>query len=129
MTAFVGTHQIPVKGLVMSSIPNGAGTYDNKIGNTIVSTTATPSTITFNGVWSASISTQSMESYTYTKTEWIAGEFAWDGMDQNFLIVGLITCLGAFVALGIYARRTRSGGIIPLMIVTGCAAAVFFIMI
>ena len=125
----MGTHQVPVKGLVLSSTPNAGGGYDNKIGNTIISITEDPSTITFNGKWSASISTTAQESYTYTKTEWIAGEFAWDGIDQNFLIVGLITCLGAFVALGIYARKSRSGGIIPLMIVMGCAAAVFFIMI
>lgn len=122
-------HDIPVEGLILSSIDNGDGTYDNKIGNTVISTTAQPSTISFNGKWSASVSTDSMESYTYTKTEWKAGSFAWDGMDQNFLIVGLITCLGVFVALGIYARKSRSGGIIPLMIVTGCAAAVFFIML
>lgn len=124
----LGSHEIPVKGLVLSSIPTVGG-YDNKIGNTVVSTTATPSTITFNGTWSASISTSSMEYYTYTHTEWNAGKFAWDGMDQNFLIVGLITCLGVFVALGIYARKSRSGGIIPLMIVVGGAAMVFFVML
>lgn len=125
----IGSHRIPVKGLVLSSILNENGTYDNRIGNTIISTTAQPSTITFNGMWSASISTQSMEEYTYTKTEWHAGSFGWDGIDQNFLIVGLITCLGAFVGLGIYARKRGTGGLIPLMIVTGCAAAVFFIML
>lgn len=120
---------IPVTDLTFSSIPNESGTYDNKIGNTLISTSATPSTITFNGKWSASISTQSNEQYTYTKTEWNAGSFAWDGIDQNFLIVGLVTCLGVFVALGIYARKKGSGGIIPLMIAVGCAAMVFFIML
>lgn len=126
---YISGRDIPVKDLKLSSIPNGNGTYDNRIGKTVVSTTAAPSTITFDGIWAASVSTQSMESYTYTHTEWIAGSFAWDGMDQNFLMVGLITCLGVFVVLGVYARRSRSGGIIPLTIVTGCAAAVFFIMI
>ncbi len=128
-TINIGGHDIPVKGLQLSSVPNAGGTYDNKIGNTIISTSANPSTIRFNGSWSASVSTQSMESFTYIKTEWHVGEFGWDGVDQNFLMVGLITCLGVFVALGIYARKSRSGGIIPLMIVTGCAAAVFFIML
>lgn len=121
-------HEIPVKGLVLSSIPNDLGTYDNKIGNTVISTTAQPSSISFNGQWSASISTQSMESYTYTKTEWNAGSFAWDGIDQNFLMVGLITCLGAFIALGIYIRKTGKG-LMPLLIVCGCAAGLFFCMI
>ncbi len=125
----LGTHQIPVKGLTFTSVPNGSGTYDNKIGNTVVSTTAQPSTITFGGMWSMSVSTQTMEQYSYTKTEWHAGEFGWNGIDDNFLIVGLITCLGVFIALGIYARKSRSGGVIPLMVAVGCAAMIFFIML
>lgn len=125
----IGTHKIPVKGMVLDSIPAEGGGYDNRINGTVISNTASPSTIIFNGKWNASISTQSMESYTYTHTDWKVGEFAWDGIDQNFLMVGLITCLGVFIALGIYARKKGSGGLIPLMIVTGCAAAVFFIML
>lgn len=125
----VGSHQIPVNNLVLSSVPNENGGYDNKIGNTVISTTAQPSTIKFNGQWNASIATNAQESYTYTKTEWNAGSFGWDGIDQNFLMVGLITCLGVFVALGIYARKKGSGGIIPLMIAVGCASMVFFIML
>lgn len=124
----LGTHQIPVKGLVLSSVPNGNGEYDNKIGDTVISTTAAPSAITFNGKWSASISTVAQEQYQYTKTEWIAGGFAWNGMDDNFLMVGLITSLGAFIALGIYARRSRAS-VWPLMLVCGGAAALFFIML
>lgn len=124
----LGSHQIPVEGLVLTSVPNGTG-YDNKIGNTIVSSTAQPSTIKFNGSWSASVSTETMESFTYTHTEWNVGKFGWDGIDQNFLMVGLITCLGVFIALGIYARKSRSGGVIPLMIVVGGAAMVFFVML
>ena len=122
-------HAVPVKDLVFSSVPNAGGTYDNKIGNTLISTSAAPSTITFGGKWSASVSTDSMESYTYTHTEWNAGKFAWDGINQNFLIVGLITCLGVFIALGIYAKKKGSGGLIPLMIAVGCAAMVFFVML
>ncbi len=125
----LGTHKVPVKGMILDSIPNDHGNYDNRINGTKVSESANPATITFNGKWSASIETSSQESYTYSKTQWVAGSFGWDGMDQNFLIVGLITCLGVFVALGIYARKRGTGGIIPLMIVTGCAAAVFFIML
>lgn len=125
----MGTRQIPLRDLSLSSTMNDQGLYENKIGNTLISTTATPSSIVFNGKWSASIETQTMESYTYTKTEWKAGSFAWNGMDDNFLLCGLVTCLAVFIGCGIYARRSRSGGIIPLMIVTGCAAAVFFIML
>lgn len=124
----LGTHKIPVNGLVLSSVPNPEGGYDNKIGNTVISTTAAPSTITFNGQWSASISTTAQQEYEYTKTEWIAGGFAWDGIDQNFLMVGLITCLGVFVALGIYARRSGAR-VLPLMVVCGGAALLFFVML
>lgn len=124
----IGNHKVSVNGLVLSSVPNGNGEYDNKIGDTIISTTAAPSAITFNGKWSASISTVAQEQYEYTKTEWIAGGFAWNGMDDNFLMVGLITSLGAFIALGIYARRSRAS-VWPLMLVCGGAAALFFIML
>ena len=125
----IGTHKIPVKGMVLDSIPAEGGGYDNRINKTVISHTASPSTIIFNGKWNASVSTASMESYTYTHTEWNAGKFAWDGIDTNFLMVGLLTCLGVFVALGIYARKKGSGGLIPLMIAVGCAAMVFFIML
>lgn len=125
----LGTRQIPLEGLKFNSVPNSLGTYDNRIGNTVVSTTAQPSTISFNGLWSADISTQSMESYTYTKTEWVPGSFGWDGMDSNFLMVGLITSIGIFIAAVIYARMSGKRGLLPLIIVTGCAAAVFFIML
>lgn len=123
----LGSHQIPVKGLVLSSVPV-AGGYENRIGNTVVSTTANPSTITFTGKWSADITTVSMESYTYTKTEWTPGEFGWDGIDQNFLMVGLLTSLGAFIALGIYIRRTKAA-LWPLLLVCGGAAILFFCML
>ena len=123
----LGSHQIPVKGLVLSSVPV-AGGYENRIGNTVVSTTANPSTITFNGKWSADITTVSMESYTYTRTDWTPGEFGWDGIDQNFLMVGLLTSLGAFIALGIYIRRTKAN-LWPLLLVCGGAAMLFFCML
>lgn len=123
----MGTHEIPVKGIVLSSTPISGG-YENKIGDTVISTTAAPSAITFNGKWSASISTTAQEEYEYTKTEWKAGEFAWDGMDQNFLMVGLLASLGAFIALGIYARRSKAN-IWPLLLVCGGAAMLFFVML
>ena len=125
----MGSHQVPVKGLQLKSVANGSGTYDNMIGNTTVSTTATPSTIKFTGKWEASITTQSLESQTVTKTEWKAGEFAWNGIDHNFLLCGMITCIAAFIGCGIYAKKTGSGGIIPVMIVCGGAALMFFLML
>lgn len=98
------------------------------INNVVVSTTPEPSTITFNGKWSLSIITTSQEQYEYTKTEWIAGSFAWDGIDHNFLMVGMLTCLGVFIALGIYGRRSGAK-VLPLMLVCGGAALLFFVML
>lgn len=123
----LGTHQIPVRGLEFKSVAVDSG-YENRIGNTVISTTADPSTITFNGKWSASITTVAQDQYTISKTEWVAGSFGWDGIDHNFLIVGLITSLGAFIALGIYMRRSKAS-LWPLLIVCGGAAVLFFIML
>ena len=67
------------------------------------------------------------EEITLTKTQWNAGQFAWDGMDSNFLMVGLLTSLGVFIALGIYSRRSKSS-VWPLMLVAGGAAFLFLIM-
>lgn len=84
--------------------------------------------ITFGGSWSAMITTESMESYTYTRTEWTPGQFGWNGLDQNFMMVGLLTSIGAFIALGIYIRRTKAA-LWPLLIVCGGAAMLFFCML
>lgn len=123
-------HQIAVNGLTFRSVPNDdLGGYDNLIGNTFISNTAQPGTLTFGGEWSASVSTTAQESYTVTKMEWKAGEFAWNGIDDNFLLCGLVGCVGVFIGCGIYARKRGTGGLLPLMIITGCAAFVFFIML
>lgn len=124
----IDSHKIPVEGLVLSSVPNENGGYDNKIGNTLISSTAQPSSITFNGKWSASITTSAQEEYEVTKTEWKAGDFAWDGIDHNFIMAGLLASIGAFVGVGIYARRTKAT-VWPLLIVCGGAALLFFVML
>ena len=126
----LGTHKVSVNGLILDSIPSSSGTgYDNRINGNVISTTAGPSEIVFGGQWLASVSTSELSyTATHTETEWIAGSFAWDGMDQNFLMAGLITSLGVFIALGIYGRRSGAR-VLPLMLVCGGAALLFFIMI
>lgn len=124
----LGSKKVPVKGLVLSSVENDLGTYDNKIGNTIVSTTLQPSTITFNGEWNVAVSTQANVQYSVTKTSWTPGQFGWDGIDQNFLMVGLLTAIGAFIALGIYVRKTKSS-LWPVLVVCGGAVVLFFVML
>ena len=123
----LGTHKVSVNGMVLDTIPTETG-YKNRINGITINETVDPSTITFNGQWSANISTIAQDATTYTKTNWVAGQFAWDGMDTSFLMVGLITSLGMFIALGIYARRSRAS-VWPLMLVCGGAAALFFIML
>lgn len=123
----LGVHKTSLNGLRLESVPVATG-YENRINGNLISVSANPSIIGFNGSWALSVSTDSQTVTTYTHTEWIPGEFAWNGIDQNFLIVGLITCLGVFIALGIYLRKTKSS-LWPLLIVCGCAAALFFCMI
>lgn len=125
----IGTHQIPVKNMVFSSVPDDDTLqYNNMINGTVISTSATPSTIQFVGKWSGNVTITSMQQTTHVETQWEPGVFAWDGLDHNFLIVGLIASLGAFIGVGIYARRTKTG-LWPLMIVCGGAAVLFFIML
>lgn len=124
----IGSQSIPVEKLTFSSIPNSNYGFDNKIGNTFISESAAPSEIVFNGEWSASVATDSLESYTITKTKLDAGSFAWNGMDQNFIMAGLLASLGAFIGVGIYARRTKAT-VWPLLIVCGGAALLFFLML
>ena len=123
----LGTHKVSVNGLKLESVPT-AGGYENRINGTTISVTADPSTIRFNGNWGASVSTVANAASSYTHTEWTAGEFGWDGIDHNFLMVGLLTSLGAFIALGIYMRRTKAA-LWPLLIVCGGAAMLFFCML
>ena len=123
----MGTHKIPLKGMEFESVPVPVG-YENRINGDVISTSAEPSVINFNGSWAVSVSVTENVATTYTKTEWIPGQFAWDGIDTNFLIVGLITCLGVFIALGIYVRKSGKG-MIPLILVCGGAVTLFICMI
>ena len=125
----LGSHQISLNGMTFDSVPSSSGSgYDNRINKTVISTTVDPSTITFNGKWAVIVVTDSLDETTTTKTEWTAGQFGWNGLDQNFLMVGLLTSVGAFIALGIYARRAKAS-IWPLLLVCGGAAMLFFVML
>ncbi len=118
---------IPIEGMLFSSHFNGTG-YDNEINGIPISTSASPATITFNGKWSASISTDSYSENTYDVTKWVPGQFAWNGIDTNFKMAGLLASLGAFIGLAIYGRRSGAR-VLPLLLVCGGAAFVFLLMI
>ena len=127
-TFTIGTsNPIPVDGMKLDSIPDGNGNYDNRINGTKISTTATPSAITFNGQWRANVSTVSQEEVVKADTHWVAGKFAWQGLDDNFLMVGLLTSAAAFVGLAMYGKKSGAK-VGALLLVCGGAAFMFILM-
>ena len=123
----LGTHSVSVNGLKLESTPTDGG-YANKINGNTVSVTAQPSTIKFNGEWGASVITVANAQSSYTHTEWTPGQFAWDGLDTNFLMVGLLASIGVFIALGIAYRKTKAA-LGALLVVCGGAILLFFTML
>ena len=123
----LGTKQFSIRNLVFESVPITGG-YSNRINGIEISTSAAPSTIGFGGHWSAQVITHSLVEYTHTGTEWTPGQFGWDGIDQNFLMVGLLSAIGVFIALGVAFRKTKAalGG---LLVVCGGAILLFFTML
>lgn len=80
------------------------------------------------GSWTAIVSLSELTHSTNTVTEWQPGEFAWNGVDQSFALMGLITCAAAFVGLGMYGKRSGAK-VGTLMLVCGCAAFVFLALL
>lgn len=119
---------ISLSTIKFTSEKNAAGTYDNKINDYVISTTATPSTITFNGTWSANVATTNMRVTTSVDNHWVAGEWSWNGLDSNFAIIGLMSCIGVFIGLGIYGQRSgkKMGA---LMLICAGGAFVFLALL
>ena len=123
----LGTHEVSLEGMTFESIQI-AGQYENRINGNTVSITPAPSSITFNGKWSADVITESQSTSTVSETKWEPGKFAWQGVDTDFKIAGILASLGAFIAIGIYARRSNAK-VWPLLLVCGGAAFTFLVMI
>lgn len=123
----VNDKDISLNGIKLSSVFTG-NSYENTINGEIVSNTLTPSSITFNGDWSMQVNTVAQKYVEKETTSWVPGHFAWQGMDTNFIIAGLLTSVGAFIMLGLYAFRTGAR-VLPLMLVCGGAAFMFILMI
>ncbi len=123
----IGTRSFSLNNMILDSVPV-AGGYDNRINGIVVSTTAQPSQIVFNGDWQVSVSIATMSSISKESTHWVAGKFAWNGIDTDFKIAGLMASLGAFIALAVYGRRSGAK-VLPLLVVCGGAALMFLVMI
>ena len=104
------------------------GVYHNSIGNHDLPDTNQPLEITFNGVWYLGVKETALEYNEWQSTEWQPGEFAWNGVDSSFALMGLITCAAAFVGLGMYGKRSGAK-VGTLMLVCGCAAFVFLALL
>lgn len=110
---------------VFSSIyDSDSSTWSNRINGSEISTSASPSTIYFGGEWSMTLTAYRMEEVTKSELRWQAGEFAWNGVDENFALMGLMASAAAFIGLGMYGRRSGAK-VGTLMIICGCAAFVF----
>lgn len=121
-------HSVPIRDMTFSSTVNDQGTYDNAISGTVVSQTAAPSQLVFGGSWVMGVSTYAQDTESYTITHWVPGKFAWQGVDSNFIMVGLMASVSAFIGLAMYGRRSGAK-VLPLLLVCGGAAFVFLLMI
>lgn len=125
-TVTVNDRTIALRGADISCIDrDGDGIYVTSIGTEEVGTTTGPGSIYLEGEWSLTATAYMLEEVTSTQLRWQPGEFGFDKV--GFIVVGLIACLGAFVGLGMYGRRSGAKvGI--LMLICGGAAMVLLIM-
>ena len=122
----IGTKKTPINGLTFVSEKQQDGTYLNYIDGFKPAATSSASAedVTFNGKWSMIVTTAYTDMESKQETQWTPGKFAWNGVDQSFALMGLITCAAVFVGLGMYGARSGAK-VGKLMIICGCAAFVF----
>ena len=126
-TVTVNDRTIALRGADISCIDrDGDGTYVTSIGTEEVGTTTGPGSIYLDGEWSLTATAYMLEEVTSTQLRWQPGEFGFD--ETGFVVVGLIACLGAFVGLGMYGRRSGAK-VGVLMLICGGAAMVLLMMV
>ena len=103
----------------------GTSTWSNSINNFEISN-GSASTIAFNGIWSVTIAGYTVSQVTGSTLEWEVGGFGIDKSD--FGLIGVIVCLGLFIALGLYGRRSENK-MVWLILILGGAALIFFVII
>ena len=124
----VGGAAVSVKNITFDSVLTDQGTYNNRINGYTVSTTEAPSTVKLSGEWfGTNVSIAPLTTVTETESKWIPGGWAWDGVGTSFAVVGLITCVGVFVGLGMYGRR--SGAKVGSLMMICAGGALIFLAI
>lgn len=84
--------------------------------------------LTMSGKWGAIVVLDQLTYNEVTSTEWVAGEWAWNGVDASFGLIGLMTCGAVFVGLGMYGARSGAK-VGTLMLICGAAALIFIALI
>ena len=102
------------------------GERTNYINGKQISTGANE--LQLSGTWGAVVALTEETPETTTSMEWTPGKFAWNGVDQSFALMGLITCVGVFIGLGMYGRRSGAK-VGTLMLICGGAALIFLALI
>jgi hypothetical protein len=126
-TVTVNDRTIALRGADISCIDrDGDGIYVTSIGTEEVGTTTGPGSIYLEGEWSLTATAYMLEEVTSTQLRWQPGEFGFD--ETGFVVVGLIACLGSFVGLGMYGRRSGAK-VGMLMLICGGAAMVLLRMV
>ena len=128
-TITIGDVKVKLLRAVFSSIyDDSQSKWINTINGHEIGDGSAPATITFNDEWSLTVSAYTINNVTGSYMEWQAGEFAFNGVDSDFALMGLLGCLAVFVGLGLYGRRTGAK-VWSLMLICGCSAAVFLILL
>lgn len=122
----VNNRTVQVDGATFRSVTDDGVTWSNYINNYKVSDTASLSTLSLNGVWSAIYTLSTLDVETKQVTSWIPGHFALDM--SGFAVMGIVTCAALTVGLGLYGKRSGTK-MLWLMMITGGAGLIFMFMI
>lgn len=118
---------VPLLKAVFTSVKEEDGSWTSSINNQQVSSGA-PADLYLGGDWSVTVQAFTMEEVERNEYTWQPGNFAFNGLDNSFALLGLLTTVGVFIGLGLYGRRSGAK-VGTLMLVCGACAAVFLCLI
>lgn len=119
--------KVKMENITLDSRLDENGVRTSYINNQEIST-GYDTSITLSGKWGAIVVLDKLTYNETTSTEWQPGEFAWNGVDSSFALMGLIACVGVFVGLGMYGARSGAK-VGMLMLICGGAALIFLALI